>query len=359
MFKSLLVLIVLAMPLGAAESTGWFTRGDANNDGAVTLTTDWVYLHDYLFGSGPAPVELDAADVNDDGVLDLSDMIALQNWFMGTFAISAPYPDPGDDTTGDYLANDTSPFPGGDGATPDVTDEEPIVFGVDDFDRWNISSNATLGDGGHGVRILESRNVICNGDEKDQLDWWVSIHSVDKSGMGHATTKALLSPKQNGQRDVSIKLSVELRTVIKIDCLCFTPWEDIGANTAIARFGYGPEDAQIKVILESFDEELLVLGKDRGEALFHQQVQTVGYNECTGDGWAEETTTINLTFDGDDIVGSGVILPEDILRVAEVDIDGIVHLSMSKISEKRTGDELSRYEEVETHVGVSVEYDWR
>jgi hypothetical protein len=63
------------------EST--FVRGDATGDGVIDIS-DVVYLLNYLFVGGPAPVPLAAGDANSDGVVDASDLVYLLNYlFVG------------------------------------------------------------------------------------------------------------------------------------------------------------------------------------------------------------------------------------------------------------------------------------
>jgi thermitase len=60
-----------------------FLRGDVNADGKIN-TSDIVYLINYLFISGPAPVPLRAGDVNADGLINASDVVYLTNYlFIG------------------------------------------------------------------------------------------------------------------------------------------------------------------------------------------------------------------------------------------------------------------------------------
>jgi immune inhibitor A len=57
--------------------------GDANGDGVIDIV-DVVYLINYLFIGGPAPVPLAAGDANCDGVVDVSDVVYLINYlFVG------------------------------------------------------------------------------------------------------------------------------------------------------------------------------------------------------------------------------------------------------------------------------------
>ena len=59
-----------------------FLRGDANGDGVIDIS-DVVYLLNYLFIHGPAPVPiLDAGDANCDSVVDASDLVYLLNYLF-------------------------------------------------------------------------------------------------------------------------------------------------------------------------------------------------------------------------------------------------------------------------------------
>jgi len=59
-----------------SSSIAIFTRGDCNGD-AVTEMGDVVYIVNYLYKDGSAPVPLQAGDVNCDGVVDLADVVYL------------------------------------------------------------------------------------------------------------------------------------------------------------------------------------------------------------------------------------------------------------------------------------------
>jgi hypothetical protein len=60
-----------------------FLRGDATGDRIIDIS-DVVYLLNYLFAGGPAPVPLAAGDANCDGVVDISDVVYLINYlFVG------------------------------------------------------------------------------------------------------------------------------------------------------------------------------------------------------------------------------------------------------------------------------------
>ncbi|HLU46802.1 MAG TPA: dockerin type I repeat-containing protein, partial [Planctomycetota bacterium] len=77
-----------------------FVRGDVNADEAVNLT-DVVSIATYLFLAGPSPSCSDAADTNDDGILDVSDPVYLlfSLFVAGSPPPPAPYPEPGNDPT--------------------------------------------------------------------------------------------------------------------------------------------------------------------------------------------------------------------------------------------------------------------
>lgn len=66
-----------------------FTRGDCNNDGVIN-SADAVYLINYLFVSGPAPIPiLQVGDVNCDGAVNSADVVYLINYLF----VSGPRPD--------------------------------------------------------------------------------------------------------------------------------------------------------------------------------------------------------------------------------------------------------------------------
>jgi hypothetical protein len=69
-----------------------FICGDANGSGQVADVADLVYLVDYMFNSGPAPVVMVAADVNaSGGIPDVSDLIYMvQYMFFGGPALTCP-----------------------------------------------------------------------------------------------------------------------------------------------------------------------------------------------------------------------------------------------------------------------------
>jgi hypothetical protein len=86
--------------LGSAP--GVFVRGDANGDRRFNITDPLVILNSLYFG-GILSCE-DAADVDDTGNLDLTDVVALlDHLFQGGAQPEPPYPAPGTDPTTDLL----------------------------------------------------------------------------------------------------------------------------------------------------------------------------------------------------------------------------------------------------------------
>lgn len=86
----------------AFDSAGWFSDystsksftyqnyvcGDVNASNGDPDLSDVIYLVNFLFMSGPTPVNMNAADVNCSGDVDLSDVIALVNYlFIGGGAL--------------------------------------------------------------------------------------------------------------------------------------------------------------------------------------------------------------------------------------------------------------------------------
>ena len=58
-----------------------FLRGDANADGVVDIA-DVVYVLNYLFINGPAPIPFEAGNVNCDGLVDIADVVYLINYLF-------------------------------------------------------------------------------------------------------------------------------------------------------------------------------------------------------------------------------------------------------------------------------------
>jgi hypothetical protein len=101
--------LLVSLPSGSASAgPPEFTRGDLNLDGSVSLA-DASYYFDARFLNGPPPRCVDAADTDDNGLIDFSGIAdgefllgALFN-NTGTIALPAPFPSPGSDPTPDNL----------------------------------------------------------------------------------------------------------------------------------------------------------------------------------------------------------------------------------------------------------------
>ena len=77
-----------------------FLRGDGNGDGIVNIA-DGIFLLQSLFANGGNSNCMDAADANDDGSVDVSDVISILGYqFNGTNPPPAPYPNCGVDPAG-------------------------------------------------------------------------------------------------------------------------------------------------------------------------------------------------------------------------------------------------------------------
>jgi hypothetical protein len=78
-----------------------FVRGNANADESTDLS-DAVFILNYLFLGGPEPSCDDAADADDNGLLQITDAVYLLNFlFLGKPQPPSPYPSCGIDPTGD------------------------------------------------------------------------------------------------------------------------------------------------------------------------------------------------------------------------------------------------------------------
>ena len=81
----------------------WSTISDSNSQGQGGRSADLTFLGSALAGTGPPPPFEDAADVNDNGLVDVFDLVSLGNVIDGSFVPPAPYPTAGDDPTADTL----------------------------------------------------------------------------------------------------------------------------------------------------------------------------------------------------------------------------------------------------------------
>ena len=90
-----------------------FIRGDADGNGAVFVLVDAIFIFTFLIGQVPAGVPCeDAADVNDDGSINVVDVIYMLNYgFLAGPAPEPPFPSCGADPTADSLDCASSPCP--------------------------------------------------------------------------------------------------------------------------------------------------------------------------------------------------------------------------------------------------------
>lgn len=78
-----------------------FVRGDTDGDGQVCMADSVRLLYSFFF---PERIEIlcpDAADANDDGVLDLSDVLSGLLWTFQGVPLPPPHGSPGVDPTED------------------------------------------------------------------------------------------------------------------------------------------------------------------------------------------------------------------------------------------------------------------
>tara|TARA_B100000809_G_scaffold8374_1_gene8106 strand:- start:554 stop:1816 length:1263 start_codon:yes stop_codon:yes gene_type:complete len=86
-----------------------FIRGDTDSSGTVEIS-DAIFTLQWLFTGGAEPGCLSAADADDNSSVELSDAIyTLGYLFLGGTALPAPYPECGEDPTGDRLGCLVSP----------------------------------------------------------------------------------------------------------------------------------------------------------------------------------------------------------------------------------------------------------
>lgn len=108
----LMVAVWGLSPVAVGGDDCVFVRGnvvDYSREGVVDLN-DGVDILAYLFLGVSVPACQDAADVNDNGVVELSDYTYLVNFlFNGGPPPPAPYPDPGLDPTPDVSVGDPDP----------------------------------------------------------------------------------------------------------------------------------------------------------------------------------------------------------------------------------------------------------
>ena len=75
---ALIVCLVIPQTSFAAITS---QKGDINDDGSMDIS-DLVYLVDYMFGNGSEPPVMSSADCNDDGQVDIADLICFVDWWF-------------------------------------------------------------------------------------------------------------------------------------------------------------------------------------------------------------------------------------------------------------------------------------
>jgi hypothetical protein len=373
------------------EPDGIFIRGDFDNNGTIEIT-DLINLSNWIGSSGAPPCELDSADVNDDGDHDISDIIYLSNFIAGGDEPPHPWPNNGDDITGDFIHNAHSPMPGGQNYKPTMSAREADEGGEGDpevcggatarsepgYHRWDYSEDyAPLGPVGiyADERVVRSRNVGCFG--RNTVDWWKLTFCTNRNHSaetrfnndihkGHVTHRAL-SHFVDNVPDVKIKLSLSMDVWLGLDCDCQGTSTIDSVNKVEFRLGLPDKDSIIKIYLHSMTGHHWLLKKKIGSLLLDKKVEYSDYSgECTGEGYSWHMLQLPLEFGKNEIPGEGdpdfwqnaypvgQVNPEDIMKVDKVEIDGIVHLSAIV-----SGYELSRYDLIDTLISAEVEYIWR
>ena len=121
---TLAAFVLLSTP--ALAQVCAFKRGDANQNGTVDGIADPAYISNWFSSGGPDPISYDAADANDDGVVNLADASWITNWYWQN-GPQPPAPGPfvdGLDPTADDLDTTTSPKSDPDDAIPGGLDED-------------------------------------------------------------------------------------------------------------------------------------------------------------------------------------------------------------------------------------------
>jgi hypothetical protein len=90
-YSLFLILLMAALPAGAAEYSGGFYFGDSGDGDGIIMGTDIISAKGSLIGSvvdysGITPPTSDVQDVDGDGFIQGNDIIILKQWVIGNFA---------------------------------------------------------------------------------------------------------------------------------------------------------------------------------------------------------------------------------------------------------------------------------
>ena len=98
------VNVYKALQLASDSLAPKFIRGNSDSDNEVKVNiSDAIFTLNYLFKQGLEPSCLDAADANDDGVIDISDPVRTILHLFDGRTLPVPYPEAGIDPTDDNL----------------------------------------------------------------------------------------------------------------------------------------------------------------------------------------------------------------------------------------------------------------
>lgn len=182
-FLDFITILLICSPLNAtcpycSFGPCQFIRGDSNCDGAVNNADMSRILSN--------PANLDAADVNDDGIVDAADINYLYQYlYQGGPPPACPFPSPGLDCTGDTLEPGCSPpssaSSGGDSVISTSvlgSSYELLEDGIEDwaYPLCTSPSSCDVHDHleftGGGIEITHEDFLICFEKPSTKRDTW-------------------------------------------------------------------------------------------------------------------------------------------------------------------------------------------
>ena len=172
-----------------APATVAFRRGDINSDGSIDQT-DLKALVDYLQSSVPISC-LDAADVDDNGRIENTDLLDWSLWkWQSSYTIPAPGPYAvGLDPTADSLGCDAYPAPKpAPMAVTRVTFRRGDINSDGSIDQTDLKALVDYLQSSVPISCLDAADVDDNGriDQTDLLDWshwkWLSSYTIPAPG---------------------------------------------------------------------------------------------------------------------------------------------------------------------------------